>query len=234
MKIIIEPKIFEDFPELYTGVVVAKDVDNTVDVSEVHKITRSQEEKIRQTYVKETLSQEPKINAWRKAYSKFGVKSHDAKSSVETLHRLVLRGIELKEINPLVDIYNYISIKHMMPVGGEDLDKMQGDLRLAYARPDEPAVKLLGDSEPEVPPEGEIMYKDDVSAICRRWNWREAERTKLEKTTKNAVIVVEGIAPVTREEVETAANEMRDLIQQFCGGEVVSIVLHKDKTELEL
>ena len=37
---------------------------------------------------------------------------------------MILSETELRHINKLVDIYNFISLKHMLPVGGEDTDKI--------------------------------------------------------------------------------------------------------------
>lgn len=98
------------------------------------------------------------------AYQKFGVKSRDAKASVENLYRIVLSEREIWAINPLVDIYNYISLKYMVPVGGEDLGKVVGDIHLTFAGPNEPMVELLGEHETAAPPEGEVLYKDEISA----------------------------------------------------------------------
>ena len=133
---------------------------------------------IRAKYNTKNLSQTPKIAVWRKTYSAFGAKPKENKSSVENLYRLVLQGVNLRHINKLVDIYSFISLKHMVPVGGEDIDKIEGDVALTFAEPNEPAVLLLGDKEPRPPHIGEVIYKDNISAICRRWNWREADRTK--------------------------------------------------------
>lgn len=234
MKLVIDPKIFDKFAGVVIGAVVAKDVDNTVDVAEVQRMMREEEARIRGQYQKENLSQEPKIAAWRKAYSAFGVKSSDAKASVENLYRMVLMGREIRAINPLVDIYNYISLKYMMPVGGEDLDKVAGDIQLTFAGSNEPPVELLGDHAAESPREGEVLYKDEVSALCRRWNWREAVRTQLTPQTKNAILVLEGMPPVTREEVAAAARELVELVQKYCGGTQHSAIIAADNAELIL
>ena len=62
--------------------------------------------------------------------------------------------------------------------------------------------------------------KDDYGVVCRRWNWREAERTKLTESTKNAIIVMDALAPVDRVAVERATHELADLIKKYCGGEL--------------
>lgn len=234
MKLIVDQKIFEKFPGVLIGVVAVRGVDNSVDVLVIQEMLRQEEARIRGQYVKDKLSQEPKINAWRKAYAAFGVKSSDAKASVENLYRMILSGKEIRQINPLVDIYNYISLKYMMPVGGEDLEKVVGDIQLTFAGPSEPRVELLGEHAAEMPPEGEVLYKDDVSALCRRWNWREAARTQLTVDTENAVLVIEGLPPVTGEEVEAAARELAELVQKYCGGTAHAVLLTQDKPDLVL
>ncbi len=95
----------------------------------------------------------------------------------------VSTGKGLGTINPLVDIYNSISLKYAMPCGGEDMDKFIGDIRLTKATGDESFI-TLGSDKSEPPYEGEIVYKDDEGAICRCWNWRESVRTMLTEDTK--------------------------------------------------
>ena len=234
MKFKIEHKIFEKFPSLSIGIMVCKNLDNFGNQEEVQKEIRVQENNIRQKYNTETLSQTPKIDVWRKAYSAFGAKPKENKSSVENLYRSVLQGITLRHINKLVDIYNLISLKHMVPVGGEDTDKIQGGVVLTFAEPNEPAVLLLGDKEPRPPHAGEVIYKDNISAICRRWNWREADRTKLGEETKNCFLVIEGLPPVTKQEIENAAQELKELVQKFCDGNITCKILDEKQPETDL
>lgn len=234
MKFKIDHEIFGKFPNLTIGVIVAKNINNSGTPEEVQKEIRIQENDIREKYNTETLSQNPKIDVWRRAYSSFGAKPKENKSSVENLYRLVLQGVKLRHINKLVDIYNLISLKHMVPVGGEDLDKIKGDIVLTFAEPNEPPVLLLGDKEPRPPHAGEVIYKDDISAICRRWNWREADRTKFTEGTRNCLLVMEGLPPLTRQEIENAIRELKDMVQRFCGGNVSYEILDENKPEINL
>ena len=234
MKFKIESKIFEKFEGLNIGVVIAKGIDNTGLFEEIQNKIREQEKEIRTKYNTETLSQNPKIDVWRKAYSAFGAKPKEHKSSVENLYRLVLNENNIRHINNLVDIYNLISLKHMLPVGGEDIGKMKGDIILTFSEANEAPVLLLGDKEPRPPHLGEVIYKDEISTICRRWNWREADRTKLTEETKNCVLVIEGLPPVTKEEIENTTIELKELIQRFCGGDVNYYVLDKIKNMADI
>jgi len=234
MKFKIDYRIFEKFPDLTTGVVICKNLNNSGTAEEVQKEIRIQENKIRGEYNIETLSQNPRIDVWRKTYSVFGAKPKENKSSVESLYRLVLQGVNLRHINKLVYIYNFISLKYMAPVGGEDMDKIQGDVTLTFAESNESAVLLLGDKESRPPHIGEVIYKDNISAICRRWNWREADRTKFTEETKNCFLVIEGLIPVTKQEIENATKELKDLVQKSCGGNVSYIILDKKQQGTDL
>ena len=234
MKFKIDSQIFEKFQDLIIGVVIAKGISNIRIIEEIQNQIREQEKEIRAKYNTETLSQNPKIDIWRKTYSAFGAKPKEHKSSVESLYRLILNGVNLRHINNLVDIYNFISLKYMVPAGGEDIDKIKGDIVLAFADTNEAPVLLLGDKEPRMPHHGEVIYKDGISTICRRWNWREADRTKLTEETKNCILVIEGFYSISSDEIKNAAKELKELVQRFCGGDVVCYTLDKDKSEIEL
>src|SRR3954452_530293 len=75
----------------------------------------------------------PHIAAWRAAFSAFGAKPSRYPSSAEALIRRVLKGQPLPRVNALVDLYNAVSVRHLVPVGGEDADRLQGPLRLTVA-----------------------------------------------------------------------------------------------------
>ncbi len=233
MRFTVEKAIFEKFPSLNIGVVIAKGIDNSGTNKEITESLKEKEEEIRESFDAKTLSQNPEIDVWRKTYSAFGAKPKDNLSSVENLYRLVLKGTDVRHINKIVDIYNLFSLRFMVPLGGEDLDKIHGDVKLTIAGPNEPAALLLGDKEPRPPHEGEVIYKDDVSAICRRFNWREADRTKFTEQTRNAVLVAEGLPPTTGNDIEKIVNELKDAVQKHCGGEISLFVLNQSNPEIE-
>jgi lysyl-tRNA synthetase class 2 len=233
MKFKIDSKILEQFPELNIGIVVAKEINNAAINDEIMDSIREESKTIRENFSKETLSANPRIGAWRKAYSSFGAKPRKYKCSVENLYRMILEGIELRHINNIVDIYNYISIKHMIPVGGDDIDKVDGDITLKFAIGNEPFTKL-NSQEIENPKEGEIVYTDDKEVLCRRWNWRECDKSKMTEDTKNVTLVVEGLPPVTKQEVKTILKELSELVQRFCGGEIKTFILDHAMPEVEI
>ena len=99
VKFIVSKDIFDKFPDLSIGVVVAKSIDNIGTNEEIISLIREKETEIRQNFDAQTLSQNPRIDVWRKAYSSFGAKPKDNLSSVENLYKLVLRGVDIRHIN---------------------------------------------------------------------------------------------------------------------------------------
>ena len=79
----------------------------------------------------------------------------------------------------------------MLPIGGEDMDWLAGDLKLTFTKGKE-AFRPLGSIDVEEASEGEVAYMDDGGITCRYWNYRECERTKLTEKTKNAFVEVSG------------------------------------------
>lgn len=230
MKFKVNPKIFEDFDNPVIGVIVAKGIDNKNDNPQIQKLLRDEEATLREKLNNVEISQHPHIAPWRETYKKFGSKPRDFRCSAESLTRVVLRGSEIKKISPLVDLYNLISIKYILPVGAEDLDKMQGDLELTFADGAEDYTPL-GEEENDPPQKGEVIYKDAIGVICRRWNWREGDRTKITKTTKNAVVVIESISSIP---IKEALEELVNLIKKYCGGQLTTHYLDKGSQVIDL
>ena len=233
MQFTVAPEIFQLYPELTLGILIAKNIDNTKDEPEIIGKIQTEEERIKTQYNRETFATVPAIAAWRSAYLQFGVKQKDARSSVENLYRSVMNGRNTHHINTVVDIYNYISLKYMVPAGGESLDVIQGDIKLTRAANNEPQALMLGETAPESPTPGEVFYKDSISAICRRFNWREAERTKLTPETRNYFLIIETIPPSVGL-AQTALNELEQLCLHFCGGIYQKSIVNKEHFSLDI
>lgn len=232
MRFVISPIIFEMFPRVHIGLVRASGLKNRGENREVIHLIREKEKDIRSVFTLENLSSIPRIKAWREAYARFGAKPKKYKSSVENLYKNVLRGKSLRHINRLVDINNYISLKHMIPSGGDDTEKMEGSLCLTTAEGGE-FFLALNDTEIQKVKKGEIVYRDDKDILCRRWNWRESDKTKLTEETREALLVVEGLPPVTADEVLVAVEELSRWVVKTCGGKTSTAVCNVSRPSYE-
>lgn len=146
------------------------------------------------------------IKSWRAAYQAFGAKPQRTRNSVEALTRRA--ATELPRINRLTDIYNALSVKHQIPIGGEDLEKYSGAPRLIRATGTE-VFDTFENGEPvfENPEVGEVVWCDEVGVTCRRWNWRQGKRTALSDETTTALFILDLLDPITNEEIETISSE---------------------------
>ena len=214
----IDPPIFELFPGYCWGKILCWRLDNRAGLEQATLLLRDVEARVRADPALADVVAHPKIGAWRQAFSRFGARPSKFQSSVEALARRARRGDALPTVNPLVAVYNAVSLRFLLPVGGDDLDLASGDLHLRLARGDEP-FRPLG-SETDDPPEpGEVIYADDAKVLCRRWTWRGAEDSKISPATTRAVLNVHGLPPAERDEVARATETLAGLVSRVCGGE---------------
>jgi len=233
IRLLVSEDIFRAFPDALIGVAAFSGVDNAGESGEVTAALRAEEDRAAAAFAGASIPDHPRIAPWRAAYRAFGAKPKDHPSSIENLVRRVSKGGRLPHVNKLVDLYNAVSLRHLVPVGGEDLAAVQGDVELAFAGESEPAVRLLGEP-PEMarpPKPGEVIYRDRAGALCRRWNWKEADRTKLTESTRDGFLVVEALPPVMRAELVAALADLAEMVRSHCGGVVRTAIL--DATHLE-
>lgn len=170
-------------------------------------------------------AEHPHLKLWRDAYSAFGAKPSAYPCSAEALIQRVVKGgaNAVPGINCLVDAYNAVSLAHLLPIGGEDLDRLAGPCMLRFATTRDTDVDAA--TAPDAPKPGEVVWADDVGWTCRRWNWRQGPRTRLTESTRNAYFIIEGMAPaLTETELDEAARELAERIGAAASPEQLQIV----------
>ncbi|MFJ9431287.1 B3/4 domain-containing protein [Streptomyces sp. NPDC101490] len=168
--------------------------------------------------------QDPHVAAWRAAYTAFGTKPSRTRNSAEALARRALADGGLPRINRLVDAYNAVSVAHLIPVGGEDLGRVRGAMSLVRATGDEPFVTMAGGVETiEHPEPGEVVWRDEEGVTCRRWNWRQGPRTRIDDDTTDAFFLLESLAPMTRDELLAAGRELAESLEKLSPGARITV-----------
>ncbi len=230
MKFSIDSRIIQMFPNVKIGVLIACNIDNSSEQQNVFNLLRRAEKDAREKYQLEGLATLPKIADWREAYRKFGFKPSSFRSSIEAIIRRILQGKSLPSINSIVDVYNVISIEYMLPVGGDDIDQIGGDIILTIADGTERFI-MLGSEKSEEIKKGEVIYRDDKEVLCRAWNYRECNKSKITINTKNICLVVEGLEHTSEEEILKALSRLKELLTPLCKGAFQEFLLHKDNLE---
>ena len=227
----ISDEIFERFPEFMRGVVVARDVTNRASPPELVALLREAEAQLRQQVNAETLITHPRIVSWREAFRSLGIKPSEYRPSLEAMARRVINGNELPSINALVDIGNIISLRRLIPVGGHSLNHVSQEISLRAASGEEEFIPF-GSDQMEHPDKGEFIFTEGNAVLTRRWVWRQSNHTLTELTTTFIEFNLDGLPPVTENEIMETGVELADLIKQFCGGEFSQQVLSRENPKI--
>ncbi|NOS67421.1 MAG: hypothetical protein HOO67_03605 [Candidatus Peribacteraceae bacterium] len=223
MHFLVDSQVLADHPDMAIGVIVATGIDNTGHLPPT--FLRDEEQRVRVSMTIESFKDHPHLTSMQEIHKSFGNNPNKFPPSVQALIKRILKGGQLPSINPLVDLYNVISLRYVVCAGAEDMDLCEGAIRLAYADGTEHFLPL-GEVTEDPPVQGELVYKDDKGVICRKLNWREGDRTKITSGTKNAIVVLEGFPPLTKDQLHAMLEELAKSLQQYCKAQTRIEVLH--------
>ncbi|MDO5042599.1 MAG: B3/4 domain-containing protein [Slackia sp.] len=225
---IAEESFWELFPDTAIGIVVAKGMKSADEVSAedaaaIARLLTAANGMAEHHLTSNTISENEVVKVWRNAYQSFKTRK-GARCSVENLLKRVLKGNPVRSITPSVDIYNIISLKYALPVGGEDIDTFVGNVRLGITEGGDEFI-ALGESENDPTLPGELCYRDDAGAICRCWNWRDGQRSALSDDSKNAFLIIECVDPARVDDLEAAIDDLASLVQSCLGATIAAKTL---------
>jgi len=157
-----------------------------------------------------TPAEHPHMRAWNEVYRRFGARPKLYKNGCLAL----ASRAPLPRINALVDLYNSVAMSQMLPIGGEDWDTLQSNLLRTRALGHEEFLCNEACSAVERPQPGEPVWLDRAGVTTRRFNWRQARRTRITLETRAAYFVLDAVAPYDQTHVEAAAARLAELVQQ--------------------
>ncbi len=233
MKDKVAPQIFEKYPDYIRGVVVAKNINNHGEIEQLTSSLRDIQESTRKKLLPQDRASHPRIANWREAYKKFGVNPKEFPPSIESLCKRVLNGKTILYINTVVALFNYFSLKNFVPSGADNLDNVKGDLCLKISNGNEIFIPF-NSNEIEHPLNGEVVYTDDERVLCRCWNWRQGNQTKITPDTRNIAINIDCLLPVNHEEADRITRELAELVKRYCSEDVKYYLLHSRQQEIEI
>ena len=225
--------VMERYPEVHIGVLVGQNMDNKRKIPELFQF---QKDAIKQAQIligDQPPSRHPHIASWRELYKSFGTKPGDYRPSAEALIRRCIKAGELPRINNAVDLYNIVSVRHVIPMGGFDLDTVEGNIYLRFSEGDETFIPL-GPGIPEQTYNGEVVYADDSRILTRRWNYRDADATKIIEETKNLVMFIDATPQIPLVKVNEALYELKKRYEKYCGGEYSTEIVWRETPVIEL
>lgn len=210
----IAPEIFALRPDYRALLMVVEGIPPGPSDTTSETMLQEAEQQVKALSTKSAITNFPHIAAWRDTYKAFGAKPQKTRNSLEALSRRAEGG--LPRVNRLTDIYNAISVKHQIPLGGEDLDKYDGAPFLIRAKGNEPFQTLSsGELQVENAAEGEPVWCDESGVTCRRWNWRQGPRTALTDETTRVLFIMDVLEPLSDEDLGKAAEELEAALKSL-------------------
>lgn len=208
---VVSPEVLELRSDYSAISIIADGIDNGIGHPDVDR------------YVAETLTikevqpwAEEHMEAWRATFRAFGAKPQRTPCSADALLTRVRKEGRLPSINAVVDLYNAISVRYAIPIGGENIAAYVGSPHLTRARGAE-AFDTIKEGGPftETVPAGEVIWADERGVTCRRWNWRQGIRTRIDEQTRQAWFVFERLDPMPSSAALEAANSLIEILRKI-------------------
>ena len=199
-------EIWRDFPELVPGVLTVEGI--TRDVSVLPQVARFNA--IAEARLADTSEgQLPEIQAWRRTFSKMGLKPTQYRCASESLLRRFRKEHALPQIHPLIDLCNAVSLAFAIPVAVFDVTRIDEFLEVRYANGDEAYLTFSG--ETETPEEHEVIFADHEKRVhARRWTNRQSGYSAVRDSTTNVLIVAEALHDTAPADIERLVTTLAD------------------------
>ena len=234
MRFEIEKNIFEHFPGMKIVAVVAKDMQPTEHAA---KITAALAEAWQigaaAATAYENPQSHPSIQPWGERMKALHAPRKQFPSSIEALVRRAGKSDMPVSINPLVDFYNAVSLKYLVPAGGFDLDALDNDLQLRFSQQGDTFLAL--DSEEEITvPKGEVSYACGTIIITRHFVWKQAKHAILMPGSKNVIFVSEVLGELPPPTAADVGAALVAGLKQYFGIETAAHILDVNHNSMEL
>ena len=179
MQIEIAQEIIDRYPNYRMGI---------LSISTSNRDYKRLKEKLTEFPVDFPLIKQDIETTWLKIFADMGA-SERRLPSVVSLWRLIERYGHLQDINYFVDVYNHISVKYGIPIGGYDISKFpHAALTLRFANKGDEFQPLGLNQIEKLKGLKEIVYYSGEQVVCRYWNNKDSELTKIDDTTNNVLI----------------------------------------------
>jgi DNA/RNA-binding domain of Phe-tRNA-synthetase-like protein len=214
-------EIWRDFPELVPGIMYVDGI--TPDVS-VAACTARFTSAARSRLAAGPEGEMPEIQAWRRAFSRMGLRPTQYRCAAESLLRRFRKEGALPSLHPLVDLCNAVSLAFAIPVAVFDVAEVTGDLEVRYAAGDEEYLTFSRDVEHPQP--GEVIFADQArQAHARRWTNRQSGRSAVRDSTTAALIVAEAMHATASADVKELSAAVAEELTAIWSARPVASVL---------
>lgn len=225
----VSEDVFSLLPDVCFGVVVARDIREGDALRDLEEAIAHTAEK----YAGKKAKEMEEIAPYREAFNSLGYNPNKFMPSIEALTGRILKQGSVPSILPVVDLYNSVSIKYLLPIGGHDMDTAAGDIEVRLARAGDTFTPFGGDSHEDVP-SGELVYAVGNEIKTRRWIWRQGELGKITNNSRNIFFPIDGFEGINDDLVREAMRELKEKLTSKFGSTVTTGYINKDKREISL
>jgi DNA/RNA-binding domain of Phe-tRNA-synthetase-like protein len=233
MKISCAPQLFDTFPTAAIHGVVFDHVSLFDEQAAGAWAQRAQASVQEHQLPPELIPEAAAIKEWRNAFQQFGLKPSKYRSSIEQLYRRALKGDLIKTPLPLVNLYCYVSLIQMVPMGGYDLRKTEGDIVVRRATPGEEFIPI-GESHALNSKTGVVVYADDAGIICWAWNYRDSARTSLSAETQRAIFFADSASQASGARTAQAISLLSEALSSAGCSQLASFALDRQQSEVHI
>lgn len=228
MRFEVDKNIFDSFPGMRIVTVVAQDIPASVDEGKIQEALKEAWKSAGEACLEYGNAQShPFIKPWGERMKAVGVPRKKFPSSIEALVRRAGKGGDPVSIIPVVDFYNSISLKYLVPAGGYDIDALRNDMRLRFSEEGDTFHAM--DSDEEIPvTEGEVSYADGKVIITRHFIWKQSRHAILTPESRNIFFVSEILGDLPAETAENVCDAIREGLADYFGVETRSDILDEN------
>ena len=182
--------IWRDFPALVPAVLYAEGI--TAAAPGASSRADGYADVAKERLAESAESELPEIQAWRRAFTRMGLKPTQYRCASEALLRRFRKEGSLPPLHPLVDLCNAVSLAFAIPVAVLDVSMITGGIEVRYATGAEEYLTFAGETEHPAP--GEVIFADEAGrAHARRWTNRQSGLSAVKDSTTAALIVAEAL-----------------------------------------
>lgn len=223
------PDIWRDYPELVPGVLFAEQITPNASVGpRIARFYAVAESRL----ATKSEGELPEIQAWRRVFSRMGLKPTQYRCASESLLRRFRKEQSLPRIHPVIDVCNAISLAFAIPVAVFDVSKITEYNEVRYATGSE--VYLAFSGEDENPEPGEVIFADAAGrAHARRWTNRQSRYSAVGDDTTAVLIVAEAMHRSADADVQTLTAAIADELTVTWSVTPKARILTRDSSRFE-
>lgn len=226
MKITIKKEVFKSFhPQFKMAFILAQGVDNKK-LEESRHLLEEIALLSAQLFQKDTVKAHHFISPWAAAQEEFGPQAKHYRTALEKLLHQAIRKEKISSGLAVINLVNYLSLKHLVPAGVDDYDKIDGGLSFQLSTGKE-RISVLKQLKKNA-----LYCRDNQGIVGIKLDFWKSPKTKPNRNTRNFLIHFAALPPFDSKKMQGLLQEAKVLLKDFCGAKLKVEVLTGNKASV--